>query len=59
MEAMRHQNIIELKEFYRTKSQKLVMILEFAEGGDLQEKVDEMLETKQSFSEETILSKPY
>ena len=56
LEAMRHPFIIQIKEFYRTKSQKLVMILEFAENGDLQGQVDEMIQRNQVFPEKTILS---
>lgn len=54
---MRHPNIIQLKEFYRTESKKLVMILEFAEGGDLQGQVDDMIEQEKVFEEKQILSK--
>ena len=57
LEVMRHENIIEIKEFYRTKSGKLVMILEFAEGGDLQGEVDRMVKEGRKFEEERILSK--
>ena len=57
LEAMRHPNIIQLKEFYRTESKKLVMILEFAEGGDLQGQVDDMIEQEKVFEEKQILSK--
>jgi hypothetical protein len=54
---MKHRYIIQIKEFYRTVSGKLVMILEYAEEGDLQGQVDRMLELKQEFQEKTILSK--
>jgi serine/threonine protein kinase len=57
LEVMRHPNIIQIKEFYRTKSGKLVMILEFAEGGDLQGEVDRMINENTHFKESTILSK--
>ena len=35
LEALKHPNIINLKEFYKTQSNKLVLILEYAAGGDL------------------------
>ena len=35
LEALKHPNIIRLHEFYKTKSKKLVLILEYAKGGDL------------------------
>lgn len=40
LEALQHPNIIRLKEFYKTQSKKLVLILEQAEGGDLKERID-------------------
>lgn len=57
LEAMKHRNIIQIKEFYRTVSGKLVMILEYAQEGDLQGQVECMLDLKQIFREETILSR--
>ena len=35
LQAVRHPNIIEMIESYKTKSNKLVLILEYASGGDL------------------------
>ena len=40
LEALQHPNIICLKEFYKTQSKKLVLILEQAEGGDLKERIN-------------------
>ena len=57
LEAIKHPHIIQLKEFYRTKSEKLVLILEFAEGGDLQEVMEAQTESQGSFPQEQILSK--
>lgn len=54
---MKHPHIVQIREFYRTKSQKLVMILEFARGGDLQDQVDCMIREGRMFEEHTILSK--
>lgn len=71
LEALDHPNIIKLYEFYKTKSKKLVLILELAEGGDLSELIkkqntpkEEKPNKKQSktlkkdyFPEKTIISK--
>ena len=35
LQAIKHPNIIEMKDSYRTKSNKLVLILEYASNGDL------------------------
>ncbi len=35
-----HPYIIAIKESYKTESKKLVLILEYASGGDLKERVD-------------------
>jgi len=39
LEAIKHPNIIEMYETYRTKSNKLVIILEYAQNGDLANKI--------------------
>lgn len=54
LEALKHSSIIELKEFYRTKSNKLVLILEYAENGDLNETIENQ---KDYFSEYQIIRK--
>jgi serine/threonine protein kinase len=41
LEALDHPHIIKLYEFYKTKSKKLVLILEFADGKDLSEVIGE------------------
>lgn len=42
LEALNHPHIISIKEFYRTESQKLVFILEFASKGDLRDWVGKL-----------------
>lgn len=39
MEPLCHQNIIGFKEVYKTKSKKLCIVMEYADGGDLQSKI--------------------
>lgn len=52
LQALRHPNIIKLKESYKTQSNKLVLILEYAEGGDLKARID--TQKGQFFPEEKI-----
>ena len=52
LEALSHPNIIKLYEFYKTKSNKLVLILEYAEGDDLHKKIIERRENY--FSEKEV-----
>ena len=55
LEAIKHPQIIELKEFYRTKSEKLVLILEFAEGGDLMQQIEASRDNHSKLEENTII----
>ena len=41
MEALSHPNIVKFIEVYKTKKGKLCIIMDFADGGDLQAKVKE------------------
>ena len=52
LQALRHPNIIKLKESYKTHSNKLVLILEHAEGGDLKARINSR--KGQFFSEEQV-----
>ena len=54
LEALTHPNIIKLYEFYKTKSEKLVLILEYAEGDDLYKKI---LERKKKYFLEKDIKK--
>jgi hypothetical protein len=54
LEALIHPNIVCLKESYKTESQKLVLILEQAEGGDLKAKID--IQKGEYFTEEIVTS---
>lgn len=40
MEALDHPNILSLKEFYKTQSNNLVLILEYCQNGDLEELIE-------------------
>ena len=49
LEALKHPHIIEIKEFYRTESQKLVFILEYAARGDLHVWLKSLIEPVDEF----------
>ena len=57
LEALNHSSIIQLKEFYRISNNKLVLILEYAENGDLKQSIEKMIFNNNFFSESQILSK--
>lgn len=56
MENLWHQNIIGFKEVYKTKSKKLCIVMEYADGGDLQSIIKEAKEQKKYLSENEILN---
>jgi NIMA (never in mitosis gene a)-related kinase len=56
METLCHQNIIAYKEVYKTKSKKLCIVMEYADGGDLQSMIKHLKENKSFFSEDQILN---
>lgn len=44
LEALDHPNIIRLREFYKTQSNNLVLILEYCQNGDLNELLENLKE---------------
>lgn len=36
---MKHDNIINFKEVYKTKKNKLCIVMDYADGGDLSQKI--------------------
>ena len=52
LEALRHPNIIHMREFHKMASNELILILEYAEGGDLMKKISE--QENFPFSEELL-----
>lgn len=53
LEALRHPNIVRFIEVYKTKKGKLCIIMDYADGGDLADKVKE--QKGRAFSEAQIL----
>lgn len=39
LSALQHPNIIKLKEVYKTKKGKLCIVMEYADGGDLAQRI--------------------
>jgi NIMA (never in mitosis gene a)-related kinase len=56
MEPLCHQNIICFREVYKTKSKKLCIVMEYADGGDLQTKIKKVKEEKSFLSEDEVLN---
>ena len=46
LEALNHPNIVRFREVYKTKKGKLCIVMDFADGGDLQTKVKEKQKKK-------------
>lgn len=55
LEAMKHPNIINFREVYRTKRGKLCIVMDFAENGDLSAKIAENKRKGMLFSEKQVL----
>ena len=53
LELFKHPNIIKFREVYKTKKGKLCIVMEYAEGGDLQKKIKD--QNNELFSENQIL----
>ena len=56
MEVLNHPNIIHFREVYKTKKGQLCIVMDFADGGDLQGKIKEQKEKGGYLSEDTILN---
>ena len=41
LEVLQHPNIIRFKEVYKTKKGQLCIVMDYADGGDLQKKIKE------------------
>ena len=47
LEVLNHPNIIRFKEVYKTKRGKLCIVMDYADGGDLQQRIKEKCTKKQ------------
>jgi NIMA (never in mitosis gene a)-related kinase len=48
LEVLNHPNIVRFREVYKTKKGKLCIVMDYADGGDLQTKVKDRLKQKTS-----------
>ena len=56
LEMLNHTNIVRFREVYRTAKMKLNIVMEYAGGGDLSQRIKSAKETKMFFSEAQILN---
>jgi NIMA (never in mitosis gene a)-related kinase 1/4/5 len=56
LELLRHPNIVRFKEVYRTAKGKLNLVMEYAQGGDLAQRIKIAKQAGMPFSEEQVLS---
>lgn len=47
LEVLNHPNIVRFREVYKTKKGKLCIVMDFADGGDLQSRIKERHAQKQ------------
>ncbi len=55
LELLNHPNIVKFKEVYQTKKNKLCIVMEYADGGDLDKKIKEKSDQGQYFEERQII----
>jgi NIMA (never in mitosis gene a)-related kinase 1/4/5 len=48
LEVLNHPNIVRFREVYKTKKGKLCIVMDYADGGDLQSKIKEKHKKKQT-----------
>ena len=46
LEVLNHPNIVRFREVYKTKKGKLCIVMDYADGGDLQSKIKERYKTR-------------
>lgn len=56
LELLRHPNIVRFREVYRTAKGKLNIVMEYAEGGDLAQRIRAAKQAATPFSEEQVLT---
>lgn len=53
LEVLNHPNIVRFREVYKTKKGKLCIVMDYADGGDLQSKIKERAKTKDAAGKPT------
>jgi len=56
MERLKHPNIIGFREVYTTLKGRMCIVMAFADGGDLQQKIAKQKESKRYFREVEVLN---
>ena len=56
LQVLDHQNIIQFHDVYKTKKGSLHIVMEYADDGDLQQKIKNQQEKNEHWSEEVIVS---
>ena len=56
MQVLNHPNIVCFREVYKTKKKRLCIVMDYADGGDLQSAIKKARETSKYFSEDQILN---
>ena len=56
LEVLNHPNIIRFKEVYKTKKGQLCIVMDYADGGDLQSQIKETRAAGKTLDENTILN---
>ena len=54
LQLLDDQHVIRFKEIYTTRKQKLCIVMEYAEGGDLDKRIEQ--QAGKHFEEKTILT---
>lgn len=55
LEVLNHPNIVRFREVYKTKKGKLCIVMDFADGGDLQTKIKDRAKQKKYMTETEVL----
>ena len=56
MEVLKHPNIIGFRDVYKTKSGKLCLVMDYADGGDLFSDIKKQKLTGEHWSEDFVLN---
>lgn len=52
----KHPNIVKFREVYKTRNGKLCIVMEYADGGDLCDKIKTRAKIQDYFNEDQILN---
>ena len=56
MQVLNHPNIVCFREVYKTKKKRLCIVMDYADGGDLQSTIKKAREAGKYFSEDQVLN---